>query len=140
MNLTAGWDTLTNGGGTEGGGTLSMQFLLYRTFLFWLIPLPVNIAWFIVFHLFFAYWSTTGIALFGFQLGIPTIVVLEIKLLKVALPAGITVIATGLMRLLVNVARLLNSPRLEIESVNEVPSAKSPPAIKPLPLIAMVRG
>ncbi len=54
MNLTAGWDTLTNGGGTEGGGTLSMQFLLYRTFLFWLIPLPVNIAWFIVFHLFFA--------------------------------------------------------------------------------------
>ena len=54
INLQAGWDLYANGGGTEGGGTLSMQFLLYRSLLFWLIPLPVNIAWFIVFHLFFA--------------------------------------------------------------------------------------
>lgn len=54
INLQAGWDIYANGGGTEGGGTLSMQFLLYRSLLFWLIPLPVNIAWFIVFHLFFA--------------------------------------------------------------------------------------
>lgn len=54
INLRAGWDLYANGGGTEGGGTLSIQFLLYRSLLFWLIPLPVNIAWFIVFHLFFA--------------------------------------------------------------------------------------
>jgi hypothetical protein len=54
IQLRAGWDMYANGGGTEGGGTLSMQFLLYRSLLFWLIPLPVNIAWFIVFHLFFA--------------------------------------------------------------------------------------
>jgi len=54
INLRAGWDSYANGGGTEGGGTLSMQFLLYRNLLFWLFPLPVNIAWFIVFHLMFA--------------------------------------------------------------------------------------
>lgn len=54
IQLHAGWDPYSNGGGTEGGGTLSMQFLLYRSLLFWLIPLPENIAWFIVFHLFFA--------------------------------------------------------------------------------------
>ncbi len=54
IQLHAGWDQYANGGGTEGGGTLSMQFLLYRSLLFWLIPLPENIAWFIVFHLFFA--------------------------------------------------------------------------------------
>ena len=54
INLQASWDLNENGGGTVGGGTLSMQFLLYRSLLFSLIPLPVNIAWFIVFHLFFA--------------------------------------------------------------------------------------
>ena len=51
-HLQAGWDMMTNGGGTEGGGTLSMQFLYYRNLLFWLIPEPANVAWFIVFHLF----------------------------------------------------------------------------------------
>ena len=54
IQLRAGWDLYANGGGTEGGGTLSMQFLIYRNLLFWLIPLPENIAWFIVLHLFFA--------------------------------------------------------------------------------------
>jgi len=53
VNLTAGWDLLANGGGTEGGGTLSMQFLIYRNLIFWLFPEPSNVAWFIVFHLFF---------------------------------------------------------------------------------------
>ena len=53
VNLQAGWDTLANGGGSEGGGTLSMQFLFYRNLIFWLIPEPANIAWFIVLHLFF---------------------------------------------------------------------------------------
>jgi hypothetical protein len=54
VGLTAAWDLNENGGGTVGGGTLSMQFLFYRNLLFWLLPLPVNIAWFIVFHLFVA--------------------------------------------------------------------------------------
>ncbi len=53
VSLQAGWDTLANGGGSEGGGTVSMQFLLYRNLIFWLFPEPVNIAWFIVLHLFF---------------------------------------------------------------------------------------
>lgn len=50
--VKASWDYLTNGGGTEGGGTVSLRFLFYRSFLFWLLPEPVNIAWFMVFHLF----------------------------------------------------------------------------------------
>jgi hypothetical protein len=53
VNLKAGWDLLGNGGGTEGGGTLSMQFLFYRNLIFWLFPEPANVAWFIVFQLFF---------------------------------------------------------------------------------------
>ncbi len=53
VSLHAGWDTLANGGGSEGGGTLSMQFLFYRNLIFWMFPEPVNIAWFIVLHLFF---------------------------------------------------------------------------------------
>lgn len=52
-NLHAGWDMYANGGGSEGGGTLSMQFLFYRNLLFWLLPAPANVAWFIVFQLFF---------------------------------------------------------------------------------------
>lgn len=52
VNLRAGWDWLTNGGTTEGGGTLSLQFLFYRSLIFWLFPAPANVAWFIVFHLF----------------------------------------------------------------------------------------
>jgi hypothetical protein len=53
VNLKAGWDHLANGGGTEGGGTVSMQLLYYRSLLLWLIPSPANIAWFMVFHMFF---------------------------------------------------------------------------------------
>jgi hypothetical protein len=52
VSLKAGWDLLANGGGTEGGGTLSLHFLFYRNLLFWLIPEPSNIAWFMIFHLF----------------------------------------------------------------------------------------
>jgi len=47
------WDWLTNGGTSEGGGTLSLQLLYYRNLLFWLLPLPANISWFMVLHLFF---------------------------------------------------------------------------------------
>ncbi|WP_298439765.1 YfhO family protein [Geobacter sp.] len=52
VNLQAGWDMLANGGGTEGGGTQSLQLLFYRNLIFWLLPAPANVAWFIVFHLF----------------------------------------------------------------------------------------
>lgn len=52
VHLRAGWDWLANGGTTEGGGTLSLQFLFYRSLMFWLFPAPANVAWFIVFHLF----------------------------------------------------------------------------------------
>lgn len=53
VNLHAGWDLMANGGGSEGGGTVSMQFLFYRNLIFWLFPEPANIGWFIVLHLFF---------------------------------------------------------------------------------------
>ena len=46
------WDWLTNGGTSEGGGTISLQLLYYRSLLFWLLPLPSSIAWFMVLHLF----------------------------------------------------------------------------------------
>ena len=53
VNLQVGWDTLANGGGSAGGGNQAIEFLFYRNFIFWLIPEPANIAWFIVLHLFF---------------------------------------------------------------------------------------
>jgi glycosyltransferase involved in cell wall biosynthesis len=53
VNLQAGWDIFANSGGSEGGGTLSLQFLFYRNLILWLFPDPANIAWFIVLHLFF---------------------------------------------------------------------------------------
>lgn len=52
IKLKAGWDLYINSGATDNGGLVSLQFLLYRTLIFWLIPEPANIAWFIVFHLF----------------------------------------------------------------------------------------
>lgn len=53
VQLHPTWDWLTNGGTTEGGGTISLQLLYYRSVLFWLLPLPSSIAWFMVLHLFF---------------------------------------------------------------------------------------
>lgn len=53
VHLQPGWDIYMNGGTTEGGGTLSMQFLFYRSLIFRLIPAPANVAWFMVLHLFF---------------------------------------------------------------------------------------
>ncbi len=53
INLHPTWDPFINGGTSEGGGTLSMQFLLYRSLLFRLLPAPANVAWFMVLHLFF---------------------------------------------------------------------------------------
>ncbi len=53
ISLRPAWDLYINSGTSDGGGTLSMQFLLYRSLLFWLLPLPSSIAWFMVLHLFF---------------------------------------------------------------------------------------
>lgn len=49
---SAGWDLLVNSGTTNEGGAASMQFLFLRNFIFWLLPNPSNIAWYIVVHLF----------------------------------------------------------------------------------------
>jgi hypothetical protein len=53
ITLRPSWDMFVNGGTSEGGGTLSMQFLFYRSILFWLLPAPANVAWFMALHLFF---------------------------------------------------------------------------------------
>ena len=53
ISLQPTWDLFINGGTSEGGGTLSMQFLLYRNLIFWLFPAPANVAWFMVLQLFF---------------------------------------------------------------------------------------
>ena len=48
----ANWDILINSGNTDEGGSLSVQFLLLRNLLLWLVPAPANVAWLIVTHLF----------------------------------------------------------------------------------------
>lgn len=53
VHLKAGWDMFANSGGSEGGGTLSMQFLVYRNLIFRFFPAPANVAWFMVLHMFF---------------------------------------------------------------------------------------
>ncbi len=53
VSLQPTWDLFINSGTSEGGGTLSMQFLFYRNLIFWLLPEPANIAWFMVLHMFF---------------------------------------------------------------------------------------
>lgn len=52
ITLKASWNPYVNSGATDNGGLASLQFLIYRTLMFWLIPEPASIAWFIVFHLF----------------------------------------------------------------------------------------
>ncbi|MFA7402731.1 MAG: hypothetical protein WC007_01960 [Pelobacteraceae bacterium] len=52
IKLKASWNLYMNAGATDNGGLASLQFLFYRTLMFWLIPEPASIAWFIVFHLF----------------------------------------------------------------------------------------
>ncbi len=53
ITLRAGWDLLSNGGTTTGGGTESLHFLLDQKLVFNLLPAPANVAWYIVLHLFF---------------------------------------------------------------------------------------
>jgi hypothetical protein len=50
---SAGWDMLSNGGTSVGGGTNSLQFLNFRNIIYHLIPPPTSVAWFIVLHLWF---------------------------------------------------------------------------------------
>ncbi|GAB4302179.1 MAG: YfhO family protein [Desulfuromonadia bacterium] len=49
----ADWDPYVNSGHSVGGGYISLAFIFYKNLIFWLLPLPVSIAWFIVLHLFF---------------------------------------------------------------------------------------
>ena len=53
VSLRPTWDLFINSGTSEGGGTLSMQFLFYRNLIFRLLPAPANVAWFMVLHMFF---------------------------------------------------------------------------------------
>ncbi len=50
---SAGWSIFQNSGYTTEGGGVSMAFLVYHRLIYWLIPSPVNVAWFMVLHLFF---------------------------------------------------------------------------------------
>ena len=49
----AGWDPYHNSGYTTEGGGIATQFLIYHRLIYWLIPAPASVAWFIVLHLFF---------------------------------------------------------------------------------------
>lgn len=53
VHLQAGWNPLVNSGSTVEGGDVSLGFLIWRNLLFWALPAPANVAWFMVFHLFF---------------------------------------------------------------------------------------
>jgi hypothetical protein len=53
VNLSsAGWNPYINSGHTTGGGGISTQFLFLRNLVFWFIPAPESVAWYIVAHLF----------------------------------------------------------------------------------------
>lgn len=53
IHLAAYWDPIINSGTTTEGGDASLAFLLFKKLVFWAIPAPASIGWFIVFHLFF---------------------------------------------------------------------------------------
>jgi hypothetical protein len=50
---SAGWSMYQNSGYTTEGGGSSMAFLIYHRLIYWLIPSPANVAWFMILHLFF---------------------------------------------------------------------------------------
>lgn len=52
LNLHPAWSMFVNSGTSDGGGSVSMQFLFLRNLLLHLIPVPANIAWLIVVHFF----------------------------------------------------------------------------------------
>jgi hypothetical protein len=51
---SAGWNPFINSGFTNEGGVASEQFLYLRRLVFWLVPPPASVAWYIVLHLFIA--------------------------------------------------------------------------------------
>ncbi len=52
VRLTPSWDIYVNSGLTDEGGGISSRFHIYRGLLFYLLPAPASVAWFIVLHLF----------------------------------------------------------------------------------------
>jgi len=52
VNLRATWDLYVNSGLTVEGGTASLGFLMFQKLVFWLIPAPACVAWYMVLHLF----------------------------------------------------------------------------------------
>jgi len=53
LDLKAGWDIYQNSGITTEGGWVAQQFLFLKTVMFWLIPPPASVAWFMVLNLAF---------------------------------------------------------------------------------------
>ena len=49
---SAGWNLFINSGHTNEGGMASEQFLFFRNLIFWLIPAPASVAWYLVLQLF----------------------------------------------------------------------------------------
>lgn len=58
VQLRAAWNIFINSGYSVEGGDASLSFLIWKQLIFWAIPAPASVAWFIVLHLFF---GATGI-------------------------------------------------------------------------------
>lgn len=52
-SLQASWSPYVNSGYSVEGGDISLSFLLWKNLVFWAIPAPASVAWFIVLQLFF---------------------------------------------------------------------------------------
>lgn len=89
---SAGWDMYTNGGTSVGGGTNSLQFLGFRNIIYYLIPLPTSVAWFIVMHLWF---GAAGIYLYCRLIGASRIAALFGGLLFAIAPENASLINAG---------------------------------------------
>ncbi|WP_224983479.1 YfhO family protein [Geomonas agri] len=72
---SAGWNPFINSGHTNEGGMASEQFLFFRNFVFWLIPAPESVAWYIVLQLFigaagvYSFCRLLGVGAWGSVLG-----------------------------------------------------------------------
>lgn len=53
IQLKAAWNLFINSGYSVEGGDASMAFLIWKQLIFWAIPAPASVAWFIVLHIFF---------------------------------------------------------------------------------------
>ncbi|MEI6207754.1 MAG: YfhO family protein [Desulfuromonadales bacterium] len=53
IQLRAAWNIFINSGYSVEGGDASLSFLIWKQLIFWVIPAPACVAWFIVLHLFF---------------------------------------------------------------------------------------